>query len=50
MKKVIEKTRPAHVLGGQYESPEKRTGDFIEFIMVKIEFEVIMGLYGKGHV
>ena len=48
MKKVIKKTRPAHVLGGRQESPEKRTGVFIESIMVKMEFEVTMGLYGKG--
>ena len=48
MKKVIKKTRPAHVLGGRQESAEKRTGVFIESIMVKMEFEVTMGLYGKG--
>ena len=48
MKKVIEKTWPPHVLGGQYESPEPRTGVFDESIMVKMEFEVIMGLYRKG--
>ena len=48
MKKVIEKTRPAHVLGERQESPEKKTGVFDESIMVKMEFEVIMGLYRKG--
>ena len=48
MKKVIEKIRPAHVLGDRQESPEKRTGVFIESIMVKMEFEVTMGLYRKG--
>ena len=48
MKKVIEKTRSAHVLGGRQESPEKRTGVYIEFIMVKMEFEATMGLYRKG--
>ena len=48
MKKVIKKTRPAHVLGGRQGSPEKRTVVFIESIMVKMEFEVTMGLYGKG--
>ena len=25
MNRVIEKTRPPHILGGQYESPEPRT-------------------------
>ena len=48
MKKVFKKSRPAHVLGGCQESPEKRTGVFIESIMVKMEFEVTMGLYRKG--
>ena len=48
MKKVIEKTRPPHVLSGQYESPESRTGVFDEYIMGKMEFEVTMGLYRKG--
>ena len=48
MKKVNEKTRPAHVSGGKYESPEPRTGVFDESIMVKMEFEVTMGLYRKG--
>ena len=45
MKKVIEKTWPAHVLGGYYESPEKIMGVFNESIMVKMEFEVTMGVY-----
>ena len=45
MKKVIEKTRSAHVLGGYYESPEKIMGVFNESIMVKMEFEVTMGVY-----
>ena len=48
MTKVIEKTRAPHVLGAPYESPEKRTGVFNESIMVKMEFEVTMGLYRKG--
>ena len=48
MKKVIKKSWPAHVLGGRLQLPEKRTGVFIEFIMVKMKFEVTMGLYGKG--
>ena len=48
MEKVIKKTRPAHVLGVRQESPGKKTGIFIESIMVKTEFEVTMGLYGKG--
>ena len=48
MKNVIEKTRAPHVLGGQYESPEPRTGVLDEFIMVKMELEVTMGLYRKG--
>ena len=48
MKGVIERTRPAHVLGGRQESPEKRTGVFIKSIMVRMEFEVTMGLYRKG--
>ena len=48
MKKVIEKTRPAHVFGWCQESPEKRTGVFIESIMVKMEFEVTMDLYRKS--
>ena len=48
MKKVIKKTQPAHILGGCQESPVKRTGVFIGSIMVKMEFEVTMGLYGKG--
>ena len=48
MKKVIKKTQPAHVLGVRKESPEKRTGVFFESIMVKMEFEVTMGLYRKG--
>ena len=47
MKNVIEKTRPAHVFGGCQESPEKRMGVYIESIMVKMESEVIMGLYRK---
>ena len=45
MKKVIEKTRSAHVLGGYCESPEKIMGVFDESIMVKMEFEVTMGVY-----
>ena len=48
MKKLMEKTRPPHVLGGQGESPEPRTGVFDESNMLKMEFEVIMGLYRKG--
>ena len=48
MKKVIEKSWPAHVLGGRLQLPEKRTGVFIESIMVKMEFEVTVGLYMKG--
>ena len=48
MKKVTEKTWEPHVLGGQYESPEPRTGVFDESNMVKMEFEVTMGLYRKG--
>ena len=48
MKKVTERTRPAHVLGVCQESPKKRMGVFIESIMVKMEFEVTMGLYRKG--
>ena len=48
MKNVIDKTQPAHVLGGCQESLEKRTGVFIKSIMVKMEFEVTMGLYRKG--
>ena len=43
MKKVI-----AYVLGERQESPEKRTSVFIKSIMVKMEFEVTMGLYRKG--
>ena len=45
MKKVIEKTRSAQELGGYYESPEKIMGVFNESIMVKMEFEVTMGVY-----
>ena len=48
MKKVSEKTRPAHVLEGRQESPEKKTSVFDESIMVKMEFKVTMGLYRKG--
>ena len=48
MKNVIEKTRPAHVFGGCQESPEKIMVVFNKFIMVKMEFEVTMGLYRKG--
>ena len=48
MKKVIKRIWPAKVLRGRQESPEKRTGVFTEFIMVKMEFEVTMGLYRKG--
>ena len=48
MKKVIKKTRHAHVLGVRRESPEKRTGVFNESVMVKMEFAVTMGLYRKG--
>ena len=48
MKKVMTKTRPAHILAGRQESPVKRTGVFIESMMVKMEFEVTMGLYRKG--
>ena len=49
MKKGNEKTQPAHISGGKYESPEPRTGVFDESIMVKMEFEeVTMGLYRKG--
>ena len=47
MKKVFEKTRPAHVLGWYYESPEKIMGVFNESIMVKIKFEVTMGVCGE---
>ena len=35
------------LFGGCQKSPEKRTVVFIESIMVKMEFEVIMGLYRK---
>ena len=44
--KVTEKT--PHILVGQYESPEPRMGVFGESIMVKMKFEVTMGLYRKG--
>ena len=47
MKKCIEKTRPAHALGRWYESPEKIMVVFHESIMVKMEFEVTMGVYGE---
>ena len=47
MKKVIEKTRSAHVLGGYCESPEKIMGVFNESIMVKMEFEVTMCVCGE---
>ena len=40
MKKVIEKTRGPHILGGQYKSPEPITCVFDESIMVKMECEV----------
>ena len=40
----LKNTDP-HILGGQYESPEPKTG---ESIMVKMQFEVTMGLYRKG--
>ena len=43
----MEKTRPAHILGGQYESPEKIMGVFNESIMVKMKFEVTMGVCGE---
>ena len=43
----MEKTRPAHVLGGQYETPEKIMGVFNESIMVKMEFEVTMSVCGE---
>ena len=48
MKKRVKKSRPAHVLGVRQESPEKIMGVFIESNMVKMEFEVTMGLYRKG--
>ena len=48
MKNVTEKTWEPHILEGQYESPEPRTDVFDESIMVKMEFEVTMGLYRKG--
>ena len=44
----MERTLPVRVLEGHRESPERRMGVFIESIMVKMEFEVTMGLYGKG--
>ena len=43
MKKVIEKHSPL-----TYESPQPSTGVLDESNMVKMEFEVIMGLYRKG--
>ena len=50
MKKVIEKTRPAHVLGVRQESPEKRTGVFIESIMVKWSLKLQWVCMGRGRV
>ena len=47
MKNFIEKARPAHALGGCYESSEKITGVFNESIMVNMDFEVTMGVYGE---
>ena len=47
MKEVFEKTRPAHVLGVQYESPEKIMGVYNESIIVKMEFEVTMNVCGE---
>ena len=44
----MKKTWPVHVLGGQYESPEPRTGVFDEFNMIKMEFEVTIGFYRMG--
>ena len=44
----MERTLPVRVLEGHRESPERRMGVFIESIMVKMEFEVTMGLYRKG--
>ena len=44
----MKKTWPVHVLGGQYESPEPRTGVFDEFNMIKMEFEVTIGLNRMG--
>ena len=45
MKKVIEKTRPAYVLGIYYESP-KLMCVYNESIMVKMEFELTMYVCG----
>ena len=48
MKTVNEKAWSSPGLEGQYQSPEKRTGDFNESIMVKMELEATMGLYRTG--
>ena len=47
MKKVIERTRPARVLGVYYVSPGKRMGVYNESIVVKTEFEVTMDVRGE---
>ena len=42
--------KPAHVFRWYPDTPEKRMCVFDESIMVKMEFEVTMGLYRKGGV
>ena len=43
MKRVIEKTQPAHISGGKYCSLEPMTGVFDGSVMVEMEFEVCIG-------
>ena len=43
--KLYMKIWPPHITGGEYKSPEPRTGVFEESITIKMEFEVTMGLY-----
>ena len=46
MTEVIEKTRPAHVLGCSMNHQKKRMGVYNESIVVKMEFEVTMYVCG----
>ena len=47
MKTVILNAWPAHATGRWYESPEKVMCVFNESIMVKMESEVTMNVYGE---
>ena len=52
MKKVVKNTRPAHVLGGHQESPEKRTGIYrtLNLSWLKWSLKLQRVCIGRGRV